>query len=433
MSFVMKCLGINENGNLTIGGCDLKEIAEAYGTPAYIMDEDEIRANCRIYTQSIKDHYDGKGLVLYASKALSCKYIYQIMKEEGMGVDVVSGGELYTALEAGFPNEKIYFHGNNKTVEEIAFALSKGVGRIVVDNEQELSLINQLSGESGITAKVLFRIKPGIDAHTHSFIQTGQIDSKFGVALENGEAEQIMKTALQMPNIEVVGVHCHIGSQIFELAPFELAAEKMMNFIADMNDRYGIHIHELNLGGGFGIKYVEEDRPVNYDRYIQAVSKVVKRVAKERNIDLPSILMEPGRSIVAPAGLTLYTVGTIKNIPGIRTYVSVDGGMGDNPRHIMYGSEYEAALVENPNGEKRNTVTVAGKCCESGDILIRDIKLPEIHSGDLLAVLSTGAYNYSMASNYNRIPRPPVVMIQNGLPKLAVKRETYEDLVRNDV
>ncbi len=433
MSFVMKCLGINENGNLTIGGCDLKEIAEAYGTPAYIMDEDEIRANCRIYTQSIKDHYDGKGLVLYASKALSCKYIYQIMKEEGMGVDVVSGGELYTALEAGFPNEKIYFHGNNKTVEEIAFALSKGVGRIVVDNEQELSLINQLSGESGITTKVLFRIKPGIDAHTHSFIQTGQIDSKFGVALENGEAEQIMKTAHQMPNIEVVGVHCHIGSQIFELAPFELAAEKMMNFIADMNDRYGIHIHELNLGGGFGIKYVEEDRPVNYDRYIQAVSKVVKRVAKERNIDLPSILMEPGRSIVAPAGLTLYTVGTIKNIPGIRTYVSVDGGMGDNPRHIMYGSEYEAALVENPNGEKRNTVTVAGKCCESGDILIRDIKLPEIHSGDLLAVLSTGAYNYSMASNYNRIPRPPVVMIQNGLPKLAVKRETYEDLVRNDV
>lgn len=433
MSFVMKCLGINENGNLTIGGCDLKEIAEAYGTPAYIMDEDEIRANCRIYTQSIKDHYDGKGLVLYASKALSCKYIYQIMKEEGMGVDVVSGGELYTALEAGFPNEKIYFHGNNKTVEEIAFALSKGVGRIVVDNEQELSLINQLSGESGITTKVLFRIKPGIDAHTHSFIQTGQIDSKFGVALENGEAEQIMKTAHQMPNIEVVGVHCHIGSQIFELAPFELAAEKMMNFIADMNDRYGIHIHELNLGGGFGIKYVEEDRPVNYDRYIQAVSKVVKRVAKERNIALPSILMEPGRSIVAPAGLTLYTVGTIKNIPGIRTYVSVDGGMGDNPRHIMYGSEYEAALVENPNGEKRNTVTVAGKCCESGDILIRDIKLPEIHSGDLLAVLSTGAYNYSMASNYNRIPRPPVVMIQNGLPKLAVKRETYEDLVRNDV
>lgn len=433
MSFVMKCLGINENGNLTIGGCDLKEIAEAYGTPAYIMDEDEIRANCRIYTQSIKDHYDGKGLVLYASKALSCKYIYQIMKEEGMGVDVVSGGELYTALEAGFPNEKIYFHGNNKTVEEIAFALSKGVGRIVVDNEQELSLINQLSGESSITTKVLFRIKPGIDAHTHSFIQTGQIDSKFGVALENGEAEQIMKTAHQMPNIEVVGVHCHIGSQIFELAPFELAAEKMMNFIADMNDRYGVHIHELNLGGGFGIKYVEEDRPVNYDRYIQAVSKVVKRVAKERNIDLPSILMEPGRSIVAPAGLTLYTVGTIKNIPGIRTYVSVDGGMGDNPRHIMYGSEYEAALVENPNGEKTNTVTVAGKCCESGDILIRDIKLPEIHSGDLLAVLSTGAYNYSMASNYNRIPRPPVVMIQNGLPKLAVKRETYEDLVRNDI
>lgn len=433
MQFVMNCLKVNEKGNLSLGGCDLKKIAQEYGTPAYVMDEETIRENCRIYTRSIKEHYDGKGLVLYASKALSCKYIYQIMKEEGMGVDVVSGGELYTALEAGFPADKIYFHGNNKTVDEIDFALQQGVGRIVVDNEQELEIINRLAKQKGQTAKILFRIKPGIDAHTHSFIKTGQIDSKFGVALENGEAEEIIKTAHQMSNIAVVGVHCHIGSQIFELAPFELAAEKLMHFIADLKDQYDINIQEMNLGGGFGIKYVEEDTPIDYDRYIMAVSKVVKKIAGERAIELPAILMEPGRSIVAPAGLTLYTIGAIKNIPEVRTYVSVDGGMGDNPRHIMYGSEYEAVLVEKPLDEKTENVTIAGKCCESGDILVRDAKLPVMKSGDLLAVLATGAYNYSMASNYNRIPRPPIVMVQNGKSKLAVRRETYADLVRNDL
>ncbi len=433
MEFVMKNLTVNEKGGLSLGGCDVAEAAREYGTPLYLMDEGQIRENCRIYNQSMQDYYDGNGIVLYASKALSCKQIYRIMKEENMGVDVVSGGELYTALSTGFPAERIYFHGNNKTEEELRYAMQSGVGRIVVDNKFELALIGRLAKEMGKTAKISFRIKPGIDAHTHSFVQTGQIDSKFGVALETGEAEEIMVQASKLDGVEVVGVHCHIGSQIFELAPFELAAEKMMNFIGDCKDKYGIKITELNLGGGYGIKYTESDVPVDYDKYIQAVSAVVKKTAEQRGVELPYIVMEPGRSIVCSAGMTVYTVGAVKEIPNVRTYVSVDGGMGDNPRYILYESEYEAVAVQNPRGEKTMTATVAGKCCESGDILVKDAKLPKLNAGDLLAVLATGAYNYSMASNYNRIPRPPIVMIKDGKPYVAVKRETYEDLVSNDI
>lgn len=433
MEFVMSCLSVDENKDLCIGGCSVAKIAEEYGTPAYIMDEDEIRRNCRTYTDAMKKYYDGNGIVLYASKALSCKYIYRVAKEEGMGVDVVSGGELYTALKAGFPAEKIYFHGNNKTEDELKMALTHGVGRIVVDNIFELEMLNSLAESLGKTADIMFRIKPGIDAHTHSFVQTGQIDSKFGVALETGEAEEIIVKASSMANVRVVGVHCHIGSQIFELAPFELAAEKMMNFIADMRDRHGIEMPELNLGGGYGIKYIESDTPIDYDKYIEAVSKVVRGVCETRDIALPFIVMEPGRSLVAEAGLTVYRVGAVKEIPNIRTYVSVDGGMGDNPRYILYESEYEAVRVHDPSAEKTMTATIAGKCCESGDILVRDAKLPEVKAGDMLAVLATGAYNYSMASNYNRIPRPPIVMVSGGKTKLAVKRESYDDLIVNDL
>lgn len=433
MDFVMKCLSVNRKGNLSIGGCDLADIAAEYGTPSYVMDEDEIRKNCRVYTNAMNEYYDGKGIVLYASKALSCKYIYRIMKEEGMGVDVVSGGELYTAIKAGFPAERIYFHGNNKTDDEIKMALEYGVGKIVADNVFELESINKIAGEMGKTADIMFRIKPGIDAHTHSFVQTGQIDSKFGVALETGEAEEFAVKVDSMPNINVVGVHCHIGSQIFELAPFELAAEKMMNFIADMKDRHGIEIDELNLGGGYGIKYTESDTPIDYDKYICAVSKVVRGISESRGVKLPFIVMEPGRSIVAEAGLTVYKVGAVKEIPNIRTYISVDGGMGDNPRYILYQSEYEAARVRDPLAEKTMVATIAGKCCESGDILVENARLPEVKAGDLIAVLATGAYNYSMASNYNRIPRPPIVMVSGGKAKLAVKRESYDDLIANDL
>ena len=433
MQFVMDCLGVNSRGNLEMGGCDLVEIAREFGTPAYVMDENKIRENCRAYTDAIDEYYDGNGLALYASKALSCKAIYRIMKEERMGVDVVSGGELYTAISAGFPAEKIYFHGNNKTEGEIRLAIENKVGRIIVDNVNELETIERVSGEMGVTTDILFRIKPGIDAHTHSFIQTGQIDCKFGVALENGEAHDFVKKVCDMKNVNLVGVHCHIGSQIFELDPFELAAKVMIGFIADIKKEFSIDIQELNLGGGFGIKYVEEDTPIDFGKYIKAVSEVVNAECERLGLTRPRIIMEPGRSIVATAGLTLYTVGNVKEIKDVRTYVSVDGGMADNPRFIMYGAEYEALLVENPNGERVMTATVAGKCCESGDILIENAKLPETRAGDILAVLTTGAYNYSMASNYNRIPRPPIVMIKDGKASLAVRRENYEDIIACDL
>ncbi|MEE1013986.1 MAG: diaminopimelate decarboxylase [Clostridia bacterium] len=433
MQFVMDCLQVNDSGNLAIGGCDLTKIAEEFGTPTYVMDENQIRENCRVYRRSVEEYYEGNGLVLYASKALSCKAMYRIVKEEGMGVDVVSGGELYTALKAGFPAEKIYFHGNNKTKEELALALDNGVGRIVVDNRFELDTLNAMAKERNQVTEIMFRIKPGIDAHTHSFVQTGQIDSKFGVALETGEAEEIVRHAVSLSNVKVVGFHCHIGSQIFELEPFKLAAKVMLEFIAKVKADLGLEIAELNLGGGFGIKYVPSDNPINYGEYMKAVSGTVHETCRNLGIKLPFIVMEPGRSIVASAGLTLYTVGAVKEIPNIRTYVSVDGGMADNPRHIMYGSEYEAVLPQKPEAEAEMTVTIAGKCCESGDVLVRDAKLPKIEAGDLLAVLATGAYNYSMASNYNRIPRPPIVMVKDGKASLAVRRETYEDLLTCDL
>lgn len=433
MLFVCESLKVNPNGNLEIGGCDCVALAQKYGTPLYVMDEELIRKNCKTYKNSIEKHYDGNGLVLYASKAFSCKAIYRIVKEEGLGIDVVSGGELYTALSVGFPVEKIYFHGNNKTADELCMALENDIGRIVVDNIYELELLDRLAREYGKRPKILFRIKPGIDAHTHSFIRTGQIDSKFGVALETGEAREIIARALKLAHVEVVGVHCHIGSQIFDSEPFQLAAERLADFIASIRDEFGITLRELNLGGGYGIKYLSNDQPISYDCYIEKVSAEIKRIASEKGVELPFVLMEPGRSIVGEAGITLYTVGAVKDIPGVRKYVSVDGGMGDNPRYALYQAEYEAAVANRPAGEPHELVTVVGKYCESGDILIKDIMLPRVQPGDTLAVLSTGAYNYSMASNYNRMPRPAVVMVNQGKDTLIIRRESYEDLVRNDL
>lgn len=433
MLFVCESLKVNPNGNLEIGGCDCVALAQKYGTPLYVMDEELIRKNCKTYKNSIEKHYDGNGLVLYASKAFSCKAIYRIVKEEGLGIDVVSGGELYTALSVGFPVEKIYFHGNNKTADELCMALENDIGRIVVDNIYELELLDRLAREYGKRSKILFRIKPGIDAHTHSFIRTGQIDSKFGVALETGEAREIIARALKLAHVEVVGVHCHIGSQIFDSEPFQLAAERLADFIASIRDEFGITLRELNLGGGYGIKYLSNDQPISYDCYIEKVSAEIKRIASEKGVELPFVLMEPGRSIVGEAGITLYTVGAVKDIPGVRKYVSVDGGMGDNPRYALYQAEYEAAVANRPAGEPHELVTVVGKYCESGDILIKDIMLPRVQPGDTLAVLSTGAYNYSMASNYNRMPRPAVVMVNQGKDTLIIRRESYEDLLRNDL
>ncbi len=433
MEFVMDCLDVNDCGRLSIGGCDVKSLAEKYGTPLYIMDENKIRQNCRIYADAMEKYYGGKGLVLYASKAFSCKYMYKIAMEEGIGIDTVSGGEIYTALSVGFPAEKIYFHGNNKTYEELDLAIKNNIGCIVADNFNELDRIEEIAEKYGKMVKIMLRITPGVDAHTHDFIKTGQIDSKFGAAIETGAARELAAYALSKKNIDFAGVHCHIGSQIFQLEPFCEAAEVMLGFIKTVKEEFGKELSELNLGGGFGIKYTNEDTPIDYDKYIEAVSKVVYKKCDEMGLKLPFILMEPGRSIVAPSGITVYTVGGVKRIPNVRNYVCVDGGMGDSPRYILYGAEYDAVLVERPQDKGEETVTVAGKCCESGDIILKDIVLPKAQKGDLLAVLATGAYNYSMASNYNRIPRPPVVMVRNGEDKIVVKRESYEDIVKNDL
>ncbi|MBS7298500.1 MAG: diaminopimelate decarboxylase [Eubacteriales bacterium] len=430
---VSKNLTINSENHLVIGKNDTVELAKEFGTPLYVLDEDLIRENCRTYKNAMDKYYNGNGLVFYANKALCTLFTCRIMAEEGLGLDVVSGGELFTAIKAGFPMDRVCFHGNNKTATELEMAVENNVGYIVVDNDFELDLLDTIAAKLGKVQDIMFRIKPGVDAHTHSFIQTGQIDSKFGVALENGEAFEIIKKAAGLSNVKVVGVHCHIGSQIFDIEPFLKAAEIMVNFIGDVKAKLGLEIDILNLGGGYGIRYTKSDDPIEYDKYIEHVSEVVKKVAEERNVKLPFICMEPGRSIVAPAGITLYTVGCVKDIKNVRKYISVDGGMADNPRYIMYESEYTAVIANNANAAPTETVTIAGKCCESGDILIKDTKMPEIRVGDTLAVLATGAYNYSMSSNYNRIPRPAVVAVLDGVAKVVVKRETYEDLLRNDL
>lgn len=426
-------LSINSENHLVIGQHDTVELAKKFGTPLYVLDEDLMRDNCRAYKNAIDTYYDGHGLVLFASKALCTMYTGRLVAEEGLGADVVSGGELYTLYKAGFPMEKVFFHGNNKTPDEIELALNCGVGHIVVDNKYELDLLNRIANEKNVKQRILFRIKPGIDAHTHDFVKTGQIDSKFGVALENGEAYEIHKLALSMSNIQIDGVHCHIGSQIFDVEPFCEAAKVMIGFIADLYDKLGIKVKILNLGGGFGIKYTATDDPLAPSEYIHKVTNVVKELAQEKGIDLPFLVFEPGRSIVASAGITLYTVGCVKEIENVRTYVSIDGGMCDNPRYILYGSKYTAVLANNASAEPVAPVTIAGKCCESGDLIQEHVMMPQIHVGDTLAVLATGAYNYSMSSNYNRIPRPPIVMVSGNEAKIIVKRETYDDLIKNDV
>lgn len=429
---VMNNLGVNEQGHLTAGGIDTVSLAEKYGTPLYVMDEVVIRENLRSLISSVDKYYSGGGLVCYASKTFCCKAVCKIAEEEGAGLDVVSGGELYTAKAANFPMDKVAFHGNNKTDEELKLAVDYNVGYIVVDNINELERLDKICGEAGRTADIMLRIKPGIDAHTHNFIRTGQIDSKFGFALETGEAFDAVKRSLEMKNVSLKGVHCHIGSQIFDIDPFVCAAEVMLRFCGKIKKELKFEIKALNLGGGFGIKYTEKDSPVPLDSYMELVSAKVKEICAEEQLELPFILIEPGRSVAAPAGLTLYTAGSVKHIPDIRTYVSVDGGMCDNPRYILYGSEYEAIAANKADKPKTEVVTLAGKCCESGDLIGENMPIQKVEAGDIIAVLATGAYNYSMSSNYNRIPRPPVVMIKDGESRIVVKGETYEDIIRND-
>ncbi|MBQ7799991.1 MAG: diaminopimelate decarboxylase [Oscillospiraceae bacterium] len=431
--FVSDSLAVNSKGHLTISGADTVSLAEKFGTPLYVMSEDGIRKNCRSFKNAVDKYYGGNGLILYASKAFCCKEMYRIVKSEGLGVDVVSGGELYTALSVDFPAENIYFHGNNKTPAEINYAVENRIGCFVVDHIDELEIIDRAAEKEDITQNVMLRIKPGIDAHTHEFIKTGQIDSKFGFLLDNGEALAAVKKALEYKNLNLCGLHCHIGSQIFEEQPFEFAAKIMLGFLKKIKNDTGVELKKLNLGGGFGIKYVENDMAIPFENYIEKVSKIVKEECEKLEIAVPFILMEPGRAIVGSEGVTLYTVGFIKDIPNVRKFVSIDGGMSDNPRYALYQAEYSAAVANKAGEDACDVVTIAGKCCESGDLIQKDCRIQKAKTGDILAVFSTGAYNYSMSSNYNRLPKPPVVMINNGEARVVVKGEKYEDVLRNDL
>ena len=428
--FICENLSRNENGELSLAGVSLRALAEEYGTPLYLYDEDRIRERCRTYTEAVKAAFDGKGKVLYASKAASFRRLYEIMREENMGIDVVSSGEIYTAQRAAFPLEKAYFHSNNKTDADIAYAIESGVGYFVVDNAEELYAIDRIAGGYRVRQKILLRLTPGIDPHTYAAVATGKVDSKFGSAIETGQAEEITDIALSLKNIDLRGFHCHVGSQVFDSDVYIRAADVMLSFVGMIYEKSGYLASELDIGGGYGVRYIEEQPTLDIAANIFEVAAFMKKRAEELGIPLPSVAFEPGRSIVADAGATVYTVGTVKRIPGYKSYVSVDGGMADNPRFALYGSPYTILPVRDASGEETETYSVVGRCCESGDILQENVTLPsDIKRGDLLACLTTGAYHYSMSSNYNRLTRPPVVMIKDKKSYLAIRRETPEDLV----
>ena len=427
-------ISVSPEGHLLFAGSDTVELAKKYGTPLYLLDEDRIRENCRTYIQAANEAFGGRYKIMYASKALSFKRIYEIMKEEKMGIDVVSTGEIFTAFRAGFPLSKAYFHSNNKTDEDIAYAIENGVGYFVADNAEELFAVDREARRKGIVQKILIRVTPGVDPHTYAAISTGKVDSKFGAAIETGQAEQLIKTALSLGNLSLKGFHCHVGSQVFDSDVYIKTADIMLTFIAGIKDKYGYMPEELDLGGGFGVRYIKEQPENDIAGNILTLGDFMQKKAEELAIELPIICFEPGRSIVGDAGLTLYTAGTVKEIPGFKTYVSVDGGMTDNARYALYKAPYTLFAADDMNADCDMVCSVVGRCCESGDIIQPDVALPsDIKRGCKIAVLTTGAYNYSMASNYNRLPRPAMVMIKDGEDRLVVRRESLDDIVRNDI
>lgn len=434
MSYILTENVTAENGILYFGGRNTLELAEKYGTPLYLMDEERIRRNCREYREALTEAFGEESIALYASKAASFKRIYEIIKEEGLGADVVSSGEIYTAVKAGFPMEKAYFQGNNKTDWDIEYAMDNKVGCFVCDNFEEVDAISRIGAKKGINQKILLRLTPGIDPHTYAAVATGKVDSKFGTAIETGQAEEIASYAISKPNVELMGFHCHVGSMVFDSDTFIRSAEIMLRFIADMKAKHGYETKVLDLGGGYGVRYVEDQPVFSIRENILLVGRYIKEKCRELGIDRPIIHMEPGRSIVADAGMTLYTAGTVKKIRGYKNYVSIDGGMTDNPRYALYQSKYTVLTANKMDKSATLKCDLVGRCCESGDIIQPEIMFPEdIGRGDTIAVLTTGAYNYSMASNYNRIGRPPVVMVNKDGDYLAVKRETLEDMARNDI
>ncbi|WP_434750501.1 diaminopimelate decarboxylase [Paenibacillus amylolyticus] len=423
---------INEQGHLEIGGVDVTDMKEQFGTPLYVVDEQLVRERCREYMEAFRA--SGLGFqVAYASKAFCVMAMCALAAEEGLSLDVVSDGELFTALQADFPADRIHFHGNNKTLEEIEMALDAEIGCFVVDNFNELHLLQAVAADKNRKVNVLLRVTPGVEAHTHEYISTGQTDSKFGFDIGNGTAFEAIELASKQSNLVLLGVHSHIGSQIFEVEGFQMAVQRVAEFAASVYERLNVAFKVVNLGGGFGIRYIDGDTPLEVAEYVKAITDAVKNHFAQIGYAVPEIWVEPGRSIVGEAGTTLYTVGTSKDIPGVRKYVAVDGGMTDNPRPALYESKYEAVLANRANEAATETVSVAGKCCESGDMLIWDLDLPKVESGDLLAVACTGAYNYSMASNYNRIRRPAVVFVKDGQGDVVVRRESYQDIIQNDL
>ena len=424
---------VNDLGHFCVAGMDTVALAEKYGTPLYVFDEDLIRQNCRSYVKAMKEHFGGASRPLLASKALSCKAIYRIAMEEGMGTDIVSPGELYTALAAGFPAEDMFFHGSAKTMDDVIFGMDSGVGHFVVDNIEELGRISRYAREKGLTQKILLRVAPGIDPHTFEAVNTGRVDSKFGAAIETGQALALAAEALNAPGVQLEGFHCHIGSQIFDCEPFTDAADIMLRLFADVREALGFTASILDLGGGFGVRYTEADPLIDYEANIAAIARHIRARCEEYSLPLPTVHMEPGRSIVAAAGVTLYTAQSITTIPGYKTYLAIDGGMTDNPRYALYQSRYDALIANRAAEPAGFRCTLAGRCCESGDLIGEDMLLQEPRVGDTVAVLVTGAYNYSMASNYNRVCRPAIVMLREGQDRLAVRRETYEDLCACDL
>ena len=426
---------VGQNGHLYFAGQDTVELAKQYGTPLYLMDEDKIRESCRVYTEAFKKHFGENARPLYASKANCFKRIYEIMREENMGIDVVSSGEMYTAIQAGYDLSRAYFHSNNKTDADIAYGMDNGIGYFVADNVEEIKAIEAEAARRGIKQKVLLRLTPGIDPHTYEAIATGKVDSKFGSAIETGQAEEITVFTLAQPHVELMGFHCHVGSQVFGEDIFERAAVVMLEFVADMKAKHGYMAPQLDLGGGYGVRYVESDPYLDVDTKVGQVAAAIKEACARLNIEMPEIHMEPGRSIVAAAGMTLYTCGTVKKIPGYKNYVSIDGGMPDNPRFALYGSSYTCLVANKMNEECDFVASIVGRCCESGDIIQEGVSVPSsVGRGDTVAVCTTGAYNYSMASNYNRLPRAPIVMLRGGNESyVAVRRESFADLCANDL
>jgi diaminopimelate decarboxylase len=424
---------LDEQGEFWVGGCSASSLAQEFGTPLYVFDETTLRERCRGYRQALAKYYPSAGQMAYASKAYLNLALAQLLAQESLSLDVVSGGELYVARQAGFPAERIHFHGNNKAPAELAMALDEGVGRIVVDSFHELDALERLASERRIRVPIWLRLSPGIDVHTHTYRKTGLLDSKFGFPLETDAAEGALARAMTSPHLELVGLHAHIGSQIFDVEPFAEAVTLLVDFAAAMRARHGFTLRELSPGGGWGVPHHEAPPPAPLDRYVQAVSQAVVDGCRRHGLALPKLVIEPGRSIVAQAGVALYRIGARKEIPGVRTYVSVDGGMADNIRPALYGARYTAVVANKAHLPAEETVTIAGRFCESGDVLIRDITLPRLAAGDLLAVPGVGAYCLPLASNYNLVPRPAVVLVGDGQAALIQRRETFQDLTARDL